>query len=157
MKKERTIEEVRAKDRERQKKWREKNSVLHRERVLYPYAKSKYPQMVEARMKPETKAKYKVPEEPERYDHVTNDVKPVKTSPAPGESELSYDPDPEDARTPAEKALAAAYQNKARGGGTRVMEPEAKETPETRRVDSEVERFKAKRAAKELEQMEITL
>jgi hypothetical protein len=43
-----TAEELRAGNALRQKKWRERNKVLARERRLYVYGKAKYPEMVEA-------------------------------------------------------------------------------------------------------------
>lgn len=63
---------------------------------------------------------------------------------------MSYESDPEDARTKAEKARDEAYQKKARGGDTRVMEPAPEvvaQTDEEKKVAAELEWFKAKRAA----------
>jgi hypothetical protein len=113
MRKTRTIEEVRAKDRERQAKWREKNRVLSRERVAYVYGKSKMPQLVEERMKPATREAYRVPEGPERINRVITNPPAAKKI----DEERLYEEDPEDCRTPAEKAQAEAYAK--RGGALR--------------------------------------
>jgi hypothetical protein len=116
MKKTRTIEEVRAKDRERAARWREKNRVLARERVAYVYGKSKYPGMVEERMKPETRAAYKVPGSPERINDVITHGDVGKKI----DEEPHYVADPEDARTEEERRVddqlqAFAAKRRARG------------------------------------------
>jgi hypothetical protein len=104
MKTERTIEEVREKDRERAARWRAKNRVLSRERVAYWRGKSKYPGLVEERMRDGTKERYGVKSGQERINHViTGEI-------------TSVIEDPEDSRTPGERAMherrVAAYRKK---------------------------------------------
>jgi hypothetical protein len=125
MRKERSIEEVRAKDRERQAKWRAKNKVLSRERVAAHYGKERYPEMVEYNSREAKEARKRDAQANGVINNVTTPQKPV-------EKEVRHVPidEAEDNRTPAEKARDEAYQNKARGGGARQMEPKQEEVTE---------------------------
>jgi hypothetical protein len=132
MRKERSIEEVRAKERERQARWRLKNKVLSRERKAYVYGKAKYPEMVEERMRLETRERYGVSGRPPVIDHVTTPPKTVIAAPVEEEEfieqELTYDPNPDDGRTDVERKQheqQQAWRAKRRGGS--VSAPEVKD------------------------------
>jgi hypothetical protein len=124
MRKERTIEEVRAKDRERQAKWRAKNKVIARERKLYVYGKERMTELVEANRREAKKGQGESIKAPS----VRNNVTPNVTSPL---GEYTYDSDPTDARTPTERRQDEEQQayrrRKNDGGGRGTREAEAEE------------------------------
>jgi hypothetical protein len=94
----RSAEELRKANAARQKKWRDKNKVLARERRLYVYGKAKYPQMVEENSREAKRALEEV-KEAEEAPHITNNPqKPILESRV-----VSVEDDPLDCRTEMEK------------------------------------------------------
>lgn len=136
-----TLDELRATARERQRRWREENQRTHRERVKEVYGIAKAQKLFADGVTPQEARRYGIKEE--GFDIGIVDLPAKGQNPLLGE--IHYAPEP---------GVDTGYEeNRPPAVGPARMEPkpEAVSTSEESRVQAQLERFKRKRAAMEIE------